>query len=717
MENLNTFLNNLIKEMKSTSIDTDSVTMNEKLLFLYAYYHYCNADNSKFEDVLDGDVFSWDSLDHIAGIYEDEEADEKTIDFIISVFTEEEFDFPAVFKQYKEAELAAIAMRERKADIRRAIIDSAVKRDIVFDSETQIRIKLITNYEPKKVSEKKAILNALRTMRSEYEKVTYDISFAYDLEYEILEIENPKEYVDSAEITIDKEGNFTIYGDEESLIANISAQSLKWLYEQYSYRGLFSQNLRYYVKNVKVDENIIDTIVNKGNTFWYYNNGVILICDEYQVRGKTIALKRFSIINGGQTTKLIGETDFTVDFYLQCKIIKNKYRNDDDRIDFIADVAEASNTQKPIKGKDLIANKPEQRRLKKQLADVGIYCQIKRGEKVNKKLYPQAWQNTTNEELGQFILSFVYQLPGAARGAKATITGNAERYSLLFSKRYNSYLLADLLRIKMYYKQWANYVKKRGDSSDLFKNGLVGNGMFFMTSIIGAVYKIYYHEEYREYLKHSNITEQKMDVLSQHDISHRIFKEDIDYKTGLFELFEFCYSHYYRPGYEFFYSFKGKNDYSNFTKINKNYAVYVIKQIEFQMINVITDELRDIFDRIFYSPTKDEYEMDKLLLIDFSNVLTAEFYLQPIHSVDANQEEKIRERLMDFRSRKCREEKKKAFEVFSSIAADRISKYAPLSLEELKQLRCLNGEQQKSYGIEITAIINEVMGNNNEKCQ
>lgn len=72
------------------------------------------------------------------------------------------------------------------------------------------------------------------------------------------------------------------------------------------------------------------------------------------------------------------------------------------------------------------------------MANEGVYCQIKRGEKINKKLYPNAWQNTTNEELGQFLLSFVYQKPGTARGSKQSICGNKERYALLFGKTYNS---------------------------------------------------------------------------------------------------------------------------------------------------------------------------------------------------------------------------------------------------------------------------------------
>ena len=46
--------------------------------------------------------------------------------------------------------------------------------------------------------------------------------------------------------------------------------------------------------------------------------------DDFTIDGNTITIKNFSIINGGQTTKLIGETDFSTDFFVQCKIIKFK---------------------------------------------------------------------------------------------------------------------------------------------------------------------------------------------------------------------------------------------------------------------------------------------------------------------------------------------------------------------------------------------------------
>ena len=187
---------------------------------------------------------------------------------------------------------------------------------------------------------------------------------------------------------------------------------------------------------------------------------------------------------------------------------------------------------------DLSLNRIEQRLLKKQLADASIYCQIKRGEKVNKKLYPAPWQNTTNEELGQFLLSFVYQKPGTARGSKASICGNKERYYLLFSKKYNSGFLGDLLKIKAFYKLWANYIKKTDDGTDPYKVGLVNNGMFFMTAIIGVVCKIYYRQNVISQITSSIMSAQKLEVVAQLDIDHLIFRPDLGNKEKFCSLWE-----------------------------------------------------------------------------------------------------------------------------------------------------------------------------------
>ena len=668
-----------------------------------------NADSSKISDIVQGNIYYPDAPDQITGIYLDQEADNGDVDAVIAIYSHNNsFDFPAILKTFKDAEAAMLAAQESKTNIRKELSDISRDDEYKISATRPLKIRLITNYNPKTAGTKKAILNAIQTMKPASEHVSYLISFGLDIEYEIMEIENPKEYVDEAVIQLDAPNNHMCFGAEESLIINISARSLKCLYEQYGYRGLFAQNLRYYVKNARIDGNIIESIQEHPENFWYYNNGIILICDDYRIDGSNILVRNFSIINGGQTTKLVGETDFDQDFYIQCKIIKNKYESVDERLEFIANVAEATNTQKPIKDKDLIANRIEQRLLKRQLADAGIYCQIKRGEKVNKKLYPAAWQNTTNEELGQFLLSFVYQKPGTARGSKASICGNKERYHLLFSKKYNSGLLSDLLKIKAFYKLWASRVKKTDDGTDPYKVGLVNNGMFFMTAIIGIVCKIYYRPNVINQITTSVMSEQKLEVVAQHDIDHPIFRLDLEKKEQFFTLFEYCYTKFYRSGYEFLKTFKEKyNNYSNFTKINNNYTTYVFKQIEFEYRHGIPDNDMNLLDSILYKASDEDFLRNKALLEKYVNVVYVDAASES--NVPESVSAEIKERLIAYRTKTYKLNRIKAYEVFKNVSCDRIAKFAPTSLEDLKALRCLDEAQITLYGQDIIEIVSQVL--------
>ena len=706
MSEIDKYINNLILEFESSYADMENCSDTEKLLYLYAYYHYFNADNSHISDIIQGNIHHANTPDHITGIYHDQDSDNEDVDAIISVYdNDNSFAFPAILKYFKDAESAICAAQKQKNSARKELSNILDDDEYKVSATRPLKIRLITNYNPT-ASKKRAITNALQNMKPEHEYVTYQISFGLDIEYEILEIENPKEYVDVAIIKFDEPYNFIRFGKEESLVVNISAFSLKKLYERYGYRGLFAQNLRYYVKNAKIDGHIIETIQKHPENFWYYNNGVILICDDYIIDGNNMLVNNFSIINGGQTTKLIGETEFTQDFYLQCKVIKNKYASDDDRLEFIANVAEASNTQKPIKDKDLIANRIEQRLLKKQLADAGIFCQIKRGEKINKKLYPEAWQNTTNEELGQFLLSFVYQKPGTARGSKASICGNKDRYNLLFNKTYNSGFLCDLLKIKAFYKLWNNQIKKTDNSSDPYKVGLVNNGIFFMTAIIGVVCKIYYRNKIINQIANSATSEQKLEVVAQHDIDHPIFRLEPEKTEQFFALFEYCYTKFYRPGYEFLKSIKeGNNNYSNFTKSNNYYMTYVFRQFEFEYRQGIPTEDMTFLSTILYTASEEDILRDEILLEKYVNIMYDDANTES--DIPESVSEVIKEALIAYRTKTCKSKHVSTSAVFSANSYKKIAKFAPSTLEELKSLRCLDEAQLTLYGQDIVNIVNQ----------
>ena len=159
---------------------------------------------------------------------------------------------------------------------------------------------------------------------------------------------------------------------EDSIIVNISALSLQELQNRRR-NGLLGMNLRYYVRQKAVDTGIEKTIHKEPENFWYKNNGILIICDDYEIDGKEIKLWNFSIVNGGQTTNRIGKLDIEKDFYLQCKVVKSKGNTTQMKDKFALEIAEATNSQKPVKKADLKANTPEQIRLKERLNRCQVY--------------------------------------------------------------------------------------------------------------------------------------------------------------------------------------------------------------------------------------------------------------------------------------------------------------------------------------------------------
>ena len=120
---------------------------------------------------------------------------------------------------------------------------------------------------------------------------------------------------------------------------------------------------------------------------------------------------------------------------------------------FISEIAEASNTQKPINSADLIANRFEQRYLKEKLSENGIFMQIKRGDAAVANLkenYPEAWQKTNSAELGQLLYATICQKPGTARNSKDKIFSDKNKYQLVFGNPmgYNMDFVKDLMFLK-----------------------------------------------------------------------------------------------------------------------------------------------------------------------------------------------------------------------------------------------------------------------------
>ena len=288
--------------------------------------------------------------------------------------------------------------------------------------------------------------------------------------------------------------NFQIikYG-ENGLFTTISARDLQRLYRSYREDGLFEQNLRYYRPNKKIDDKIKNSIFKNKKNFWYFNNGIIIACSDFKPDGDNIKLWSFSIINGGQTTVLIGDYfEGTEDFAVPCKIIRN------DDYHFLAQVAEASNSQKAISDADLKANAPEQIQLKKKLEEKEIYLDIKRGKigaknKIDKECPrnydSKTWNRISNQELGQLMLSFIFQEPGTARSNKNSIFAVQNTYKKLFLNKEVQDL--DLIKslVKLY-EYLVEYEKNPRIELDQEENEVLSYGKLYILAVIGFFIKI-----------------------------------------------------------------------------------------------------------------------------------------------------------------------------------------------------------------------------------
>ncbi len=434
--------------------------------------------------------------------------------------------------------------------------------------------------------------------------------FADDIIDEIKESESRRPTVETGKITIDAANNALYYNDE-AIIVNVSAFSIKELYATHS-TNLLSRNLRYFIKKRDIDTSINDTINTAPQTFWFKNNGITIICDDFDIDGIYVKLKNFSIVNGGQTTSLLHkskEINKDHDFYLPCKIIKTLGETEDDKNAFSLEIAKATNSQKAIKQIDLKANAPEQVRFGYQMRNVGIYYQTKRGETIPKD-YKEEYKNTDLVEIGKLALAGIFQLPGASRSKPST---------LYLEKYYNPIfagdqiqicsLMEELLYIDTYFRKTFINQFDKAKSNSPNASGLIPFAHNARTICIAFVvfaaryfyknlksidvkvifdnvgkekaYDDYYYEIFKDLKNVSYILPKKL------------FKEKDKYDAVLYKLFETIIS----SGYRCFCSKKASDSTlveSNFLKRDMNY--FSILQQNWD--DIIETKINDIFNAI-----------------------------------------------------------------------------------------------------------------------
>jgi len=168
-------------------------------------------------------------------------------------------------------------------------------------------------------------------------------------------------------------------------------------WQAYSDR-LFAPNLRKFLGSTEVNESIIATITDNPEKFWYFNNGITILCDKVEQKpigkGSTksgvFECKGVSIVNGAQTVGSIAKAFSTnPDKVRQARVSTRLISLADCPEGFATEITRAANTQNKIERRDFVSLDPEQKRLK---TDLLILC--------DKEYVYKSGEQKPKEELG-----------------------------------------------------------------------------------------------------------------------------------------------------------------------------------------------------------------------------------------------------------------------------------------------------------------------------
>jgi hypothetical protein len=201
---------------------------------------------------------------------------------------------------------------------------------------------------------------------------------------------------------------------------------------------IFNDNVRVYLSRTnKINRKIIETALSERNSlFWYLNNGITITCDSFSypkgMRAPIVELTNIQIVNGGQTSNALFEASQIEpnklnDVLILVRIIETRSQP------VSLAIAESTNSQTPIKSRDLRSNDDLQKKLEEAFEGMGYYYERKFGQHSDKLKSLRIDALT----IGQAHLAYGLDQPEVAKKDRGRI------FSDLYDQIFTDELLAD----------------------------------------------------------------------------------------------------------------------------------------------------------------------------------------------------------------------------------------------------------------------------------
>jgi hypothetical protein len=174
----------------------------------------------------------------------------------------------------------------------------------------------------------------------------------------------------------------------ESWVFSMKGDAIVELFEAGGKR-LFARNIRGFLGDTDVNRSMEHTLKTEPARFFYYNNGITILCDEAKKvssQGRDVLrVSNPQVINGQQTTRTLARKAMAArKASVICRVIRvprGGSDGDDEFDSLVSQIVEATNWQNAIKSSDLVANDRRQIELQRELRKRGYLYLRKRESK------------------------------------------------------------------------------------------------------------------------------------------------------------------------------------------------------------------------------------------------------------------------------------------------------------------------------------------------
>jgi len=151
---------------------------------------------------------------------------------------------------------------------------------------------------------------------------------------------------------------------------------------------LFEKNLRQFLGTSAVNQDIVDTLVQRPEDFWYFNNGITAVASEVakkpiggnSAESAIFECTGFCVVNGAQTVgSIFAAATQNAEAVAKAMVPVRIISSANSPGPFASEVTRFTNTQNAIEKRDFVALDPEQERIRQELHIEGVEYAYKSG--------------------------------------------------------------------------------------------------------------------------------------------------------------------------------------------------------------------------------------------------------------------------------------------------------------------------------------------------